>query len=72
MEEHPPLPPGQPRSGPTAGHPDIDGFRIEPLRSAQPAVVVLIAVIVIGLVAAGLLAGELYARHRGCPGSRRS
>jgi hypothetical protein len=65
MEEHPPPPPpGQPRSRPTAGRPDTDGFRTEPLPAAQPAVVVLIAVIVIGLVAAGLLAGELYARHR--------
>src|SRR4029077_204217 len=64
MEERPALPPGQPRLRPTAGHPDIDGFRTEPLPSAQSAVVVLIAVMVIGLVAAGLLAGELYARHR--------
>src|SRR4029077_15282925 len=64
MEERPALPPGQPRLRPTAGHPDIDGFRTEPLPSAQSAVVVLIAVIVIGLVAAGLLASELYARHR--------
>ena len=64
MEEHPPPPPGQPRLRPTAGHPDIDGFRTEPLPSAPPAAVVLIAVIVIGLVAAGLLASELYARHR--------
>jgi hypothetical protein len=64
MEEHPSPPPGQPRSRPTTGHTGIDGFRTEPLPSAQPAVVVLIAAIVIGLVAAGLLAGELYARHR--------
>ena len=34
---------------------------------AQPAVVVLIAVIVIGLVAAGLLTGELYARRGSDP-----
>jgi hypothetical protein len=63
MEEHPP-PPGQPGYGPPPGTPTSKGFRTESLLSAQPAVVVLIAVIVIGLVAAGLLAGELYARHR--------
>src|SRR3954462_1420806 len=64
MEERSPPPPGQPRLRPTAGHPGTDGFRNEPLPFAQSTVVVLIAVIVIGLVAAGLLVGELYARHR--------
>jgi LmeA-like phospholipid-binding len=64
MEERSPPRPGYPRLRPTAGHRDTDGFRTEPLPLARPAVVVLITVIVIGLVAAGLLVGELYARHR--------
>jgi hypothetical protein len=53
MEEPPPPPTRPARLRHTAGHPDIEGFRPEPLPSAQPAVEVLIAVTVIGFVAAG-------------------
>jgi hypothetical protein len=59
MQEHPP--PGQPGHGPPAGTPASKGCRVH-LR--DPPSIVLITVIVICLVAAGLLAGELYARHR--------
>jgi hypothetical protein len=52
MENHPRPPPGQPGSGLSRGHP------------RNPLTIVLIAVIVVGFLAAGLLAGELYARHR--------
>ena len=38
---------------------DIDGFRTEPPRLRNPLSIVLIAVIVNGLVAAGLLASDL-------------
>src|SRR3954467_4283229 len=63
MEEHPP-PPGQPGYGPPPGTPTSKGPGLSRFGLGNPLSIVLIAVIVIGLVTAGLLAGELYARHR--------
>jgi hypothetical protein len=53
MEEPPPPPPGQPGYGTPPGTPTSKGSGLSPLPSAQPAVEVLIAVTVIGFVAAG-------------------
>jgi hypothetical protein len=64
MEEHPPRPPGQPGYGPPPGTLTSEGSGLSRVRLGNPLSIVLIAVIVIGLVTAGLLAGELYARHR--------
>ncbi len=64
MEEHPPPPRGQPGYGPPPGIPTSKGSGLSRFRLRNPLSRVLIAVIVIGLVAAGLLASELYARHR--------
>ena len=64
MEEHPPLPPGRPGYGPLPGTPTSKGSGLSRVSLRNPLSIVLIAVIVIGFVAAGLLAGELYARHR--------
>jgi hypothetical protein len=63
MEEHPPPPPGQPGC-PPPGTPTSKGPGLSRFGLGNPLSIVLIAVIVIGLVTAGLLAGELYARHR--------
>jgi hypothetical protein len=63
MDEHPP-PPGQPGYGPSPGTPTSKGSGLSRVRTRNPLSIFLIAVIVIGLVAAGLLASELYARHR--------
>jgi LmeA-like phospholipid-binding len=64
MEEHPPPPPGQPAYGAPPGTPTSKGAGLSRFRRRDPRSIVLIAVIVICLVAAGLLAGELYARQR--------
>ena len=64
MEEHPPPPPGQPGYGPPPGTPTSQGSGLSRVRRRNPLSIVLVAVIVIGLVAAGLLASELHARHR--------
>ncbi|MCW2558453.1 MAG: hypothetical protein JWP55_2417, partial [Mycobacterium sp.] len=64
MEAHPPPPPVQPGYGPPPGTPTTKGSGLSRFRLRNPLSVVRIAVIVIGLVAAGLLASELYARHR--------
>ena len=64
MGEHRPTPAGQPGYGPLPGTPTSKGSGLSRIRLRNPQSIVLIAVIVIGLVAAGLLAGELYARHR--------
>jgi hypothetical protein len=65
MEEHPPPPPGQPGYGPPPGTPTSKGSGLSRFRlRSNPLSIVLIAVIVISLVAAGLLTSELYARHR--------
>ncbi len=64
MEEHPRPPPGQPGYGPPPGTPTSTGSGLSRFRLRNPVSAVLIAVIVIGFVAAGLLASELYARHR--------
>ncbi len=64
MEEHPPPPPGRPGYGPPPGTPTSKGSGLSRVRLRNPLSIVLIAVIVIGFVAAGLLASELYARHR--------
>jgi hypothetical protein len=53
MEEHPP--PGTPTS---------KGYGLSRVRQRNPLSIALIAVIVVGFVTAGLLASELYARHR--------
>src|SRR6202008_3102055 len=64
MEEDHPPPPGQPGYGPPPGIPTSKGWGLRRFRLRNPLSIVLIAVIVIGLVAAGLLASELYLRHR--------
>jgi len=64
VAEHRPPPAGQPGYGPPPGTPTSEGSGLSGVRLRNPQSIVLIAVIVIGLVAAGLLAGELYARHR--------
>ena len=64
MEEHPPPPPGQPGYGPPPDTPTSTGSGLSRFRLRNPVSAVLIAVIVIGFVAGGLLASELYARHR--------
>ena len=66
MEEHAPPPPapGQPGYGPPPGTPTSRGSGLSRVRRRNPLSRVLIAVIVIGLVAAGLFASELCARHR--------
>ena len=64
MEGHPPPPPGQPGYGPPPGTPTSKGSGLSRVRLRNPLSIVLIAVIVTGFVAAGLLASELYARHR--------
>ncbi len=63
MEEHP-APPGQPGYGPPPGTPTSKGSGLSHFRLRNPLSIVLIALTVIGFVAAGLLASELYARHR--------
>ncbi len=62
MEEQPPRPPGQPGYGPPPGTPPSKGSGLSRVRLRNPLSIVLIAVI--GLLAASLLASELYARHR--------
>jgi LmeA-like phospholipid-binding len=64
MDVHPPPPPGRPGYGPPPGTPTSKGSGLSRVRLRNPLSIVLIAVIVIGLVAAGLLASELYLRHR--------
>ena len=64
MDEHPRPPPGQPGYGPPPGTPTSKGSGLSRVRPRNPLSIVLIAVIVIGFVAAGLVASELYARHR--------
>ncbi len=64
MEEHPRPPPGQPGYGPPPGTPTSQVSGLSRVGQRSPLSIVLIAVIVIGLVTAGLLASELYARHR--------
>jgi len=64
MEEHSPPPPGQPGYGPPPGTSTSKGSGLSRHRLRNPLSIVLIAVIVIGVVAAGLLASELYVRHR--------
>lgn len=57
-------PAGQPGYGPTPGAPTSKASGLSFVRLRNPQSVALIAVIVICVVAAGLLASELYARHR--------
>jgi hypothetical protein len=64
VEEHPSPPPGQPGYGPPPGVPISENSGLSRFRLRDPLSMVLIAVIVIGLAAAGVLASELYARHR--------
>ena len=64
MDVHPPPPPRRPGYGPPPGTPTSKGSGLSRVRLRNPLSIVLIAVIVIGLVAAGLLASELYVRHR--------
>src|SRR6478672_2406798 len=64
MDVHPPPPPRRPGYGPPPGTPTSKGSGLSRVRLRNPLSIVLIAVIVIGLVAAGLLASELYLRHR--------
>lgn len=64
MAEHRPPPAGQPGYGPPPGTPTSEGSGLSRVRLRNPQSIVLIAVIVIGLVAAGLFASELYLRHR--------
>jgi hypothetical protein len=63
---YPPPPPGRPGYPPTPGDPSSSstskGSQLRRLLR-DPLSIVLIVVIVLALVAAGLLAGELYARH---------
>jgi hypothetical protein len=61
-ERHPPA--GQPADGPPPGTPTSKVSGLRRIRVRNRTSIVLIAVIVICFVAAGLLAGELYARHR--------
>jgi len=63
MEGHPPPPPGQPGYGPPPGTP-TKGSGLSRFGLRNPLSIALIALTVVGLVAAALLAGELYARHR--------
>ena len=56
-------PPGQPGYGPPPGGPPPKGSKPSPISLRGPVSIVLIAVIVVSLVAGGLLAAELYARH---------
>jgi hypothetical protein len=63
MAEHRP-PPDQPDYGPPPGTRTSKVSGLSRVRLRNPKSIVLIAVIVICFVAAGLLAGELYARHR--------
>jgi hypothetical protein len=63
MEEHPAPPRGRYGYGPPSGTLTSKGSGLS-RRLRKPLSIVLIAVIVIGLVTAGLLASELYARHR--------
>ena len=63
MAEHRPPPLDQPGYGPPPSTPTSKGFGLSRVRLRNPLSIVLIAVIVIGFVAAGLLASELYARH---------
>jgi len=62
MEEHPWPPPAQPGAPPAA--PTSRGSAPSHFRLRDPLSIVLVAVIVIGFAAAGVLASELYARHR--------
>ena len=64
MEEHRSPPPGQPGYGVPPADATSKDLGLSRVRLRDPLSRVLIAVIVIGLVAAGLLASELYARHR--------
>ena len=64
MEELRPPPARQPGYGPSPGNATSKSSGLTRLRLRSPQTIVLIAVIVIGLVAAGLLASELYVRHR--------
>ena len=64
MDVHPPPPRRRPGYGPPPGTPTSEGSGLSRVRLRNPQSIVLIAVIVIGLVAAGLLASELYLRHR--------
>ena len=59
MEEYPRPPPGQPGYGPPPGTPISKGSGLSRVRLRNPLSIVLIALIVIGFVAAGLLASEL-------------
>jgi LmeA-like phospholipid-binding len=56
-------PPGQPGYGPPPGGPTPTGSNPSRISLRGPLSIVLIAVIVVSLVAGGLLAAELYARH---------
>jgi LmeA-like phospholipid-binding len=56
-------PPGQPGYGPPPGGPTPKGSKPSPISLRGPLSIVLIAVIVVSLVAGGLLAAELSARH---------
>ena len=64
MDEHPRPPAGKRGYGPPPGISPSKGWGLGRVGLRNPLSIVLIAVIVIGFVAAGLLAGELYARHR--------
>ncbi len=64
MEEHPPPSAGRPGYGSPPGTPTSNGSGLGRFRRRHPLSIVLIAVILICIVAAGLLAGELYARQR--------
>src|SRR5262245_33587571 len=64
MEEHPWPPPGQPGCGAPLAAPTSKGSASSRFRLRDPLSIVLVAVIVIGFAAAGVLASELYARHR--------
>ena len=54
----------RPVYGPPPGTPTSQVSGLSRVGQRSPLSIVLIAVIVIGLVTAGLLASELYARHR--------
>jgi hypothetical protein len=64
MDERYPPPPSQSGYGPPPGTTTSTGSRLSRVRLRNPLSIVLVAVIVIGFLAAGLLASELYARHR--------